>query len=163
MIAPEQVDRVIFPGSFNPYHAGHNRMVGIFLTAYPRYLKHPIILEISRANRDKGLISYDEITRRIESVRRFGSNVPILLTELPRFVDKARVFPRTLFLVGSDTASRILEEEVGELNEHEAYFAVFKRGDLPESYPPGLNAYWVRGWKSVDVSSTKIREELGKP
>lgn len=159
MIAPEQVDRIILSGSFNPFHEGHHRMVGSFLNAYPRYVGKPILLEISRINRDKGAISYTEITARIESIRSYGCHAPVLVTELPRFMDKARVFQDTLFLVGSDTASRILPEEAAELKTLGAYFAVFRREGYEQKIPSELSAYMVYGWTPLDVSSTKIRNE----
>src|SRR5262249_56173664 len=53
---------------------------------------------------DRPPLSRDEIERRL---RQFAGRV-VWLTRAPTFVEKARLFPGTVFGVGADTAARIL-------------------------------------------------------
>jgi hypothetical protein len=40
---------------------------------------------------------------------QFGGYAPVAATAAPLFVDKARLFPGATFVIGSDTAARLLE------------------------------------------------------
>src|SRR5204862_266209 len=40
--------------------------------------------------------------------RQFAGKSPVELTRAPTFVEKARLFPRTTFVIGADTAERLV-------------------------------------------------------
>ncbi len=91
---------VLFPGSFHPLHQGHRRMVAL---ASAR-LHQGVHLEISVTNADKPELDFLTIGQRVREAEAFA---PVVLTQAPRFVDKARLFPGATFLIGADTAVRL--------------------------------------------------------
>jgi hypothetical protein len=101
--------RIIFAGSFNPFHKNHADMAKI---AYEKY-GSPVVFEISLANVDKPPIDFISLESRIHSLKTymnedfFGS---ICLTDAPLFAEKAVLFPDSRFLVGYDTLNRIFNE-----------------------------------------------------
>jgi hypothetical protein len=92
---------ILLPGSFNPLHAAHCQLANVA----SELLGHPTAFELSIANVDKPPLSRDEIERRL---RQFTGRAPVWLTLAPTFVEKARLFPGVVFVVGADTAARIL-------------------------------------------------------
>ena len=89
---------VLLPGSFNPLHDGHLRMM-----AYAEeQLGLPGAFELSIENVDKPVLDYFEIEARLKQFKH-----PVWLTRLPTFAAKAERFPRTTFVVGMDTLLRI--------------------------------------------------------
>jgi hypothetical protein len=101
--------RIVFAGSFNPFHKNHADMAKI---AYEKY-GSPVVFEISLANVDKPPIDFISLESRIDSLRTymdedfFGG---ICLTDAPLFAEKAVLFPDSRFLVGYDTLDRIFNE-----------------------------------------------------
>jgi hypothetical protein len=91
---------ILLPGSFNPLHAAHCKLAEIASVR----LGHPAAFELSITNVDKPALDRDEIERRL---RQFDHR-PVWLTRAPTFVEKARLFPGVVFVVGADTAERIL-------------------------------------------------------
>ena len=89
-------------GSFNPLHEGH---LGIAVAAASA-LGREVWFELPLVNADKSAISAAEAERRLA---QFRGVAPLLLTRLPRFVDKARCFPGSVFVIGADTLARLLE------------------------------------------------------
>ena len=94
--------RLVFPGSFNPLHEGHAELAAV--AAETSGL--PAVLEISVENVDKPALGYAEVWRRIRGV---GGRFPLCLTRAPTFAQKARLFPGCVFVIGADTAARLLE------------------------------------------------------
>jgi len=95
---------VVLSGSFNPLHDGHRELLAAATATKP-----PGALgayEISVVNADKGALSVDEIVRRLAQFH--DSGVVCLLTKSPLFVDKTKVAPGASFVVGVDTATRLL-------------------------------------------------------
>jgi nicotinamide mononucleotide (NMN) deamidase PncC len=90
----------IFPGAFNPVHAGHRRMIQIAQDM----LGLPVALEISIINVDKPPLDYFEIERRLG---QFPAEQPIWLSRAETFEEKSRLFPGATFIVGADTLRRI--------------------------------------------------------
>jgi hypothetical protein len=92
--------KVVLPGSFNPLHAGHIKLAEVA----SELLGHPTAFELSIVNADKPPIERAEVDRRLH---QFGGRL-IWLTRAPTFLEKARLFPDAVFVVGADTAARIL-------------------------------------------------------
>ena len=92
----------VLPGSFNPLHPGH---VGLAAAAAGR-LGVPVAFELSVLNVDKPALDVAEIRRRLT---QFAWRGPLWLTRAPTFVEKAALFPGAVFVVGADTAARILQ------------------------------------------------------
>jgi hypothetical protein len=92
---------LLFPGAVNPVHAGHWQLA----RAAERRLESAAAFEISIVNVDKPPLNAEELGRRL--VPLLG-RVPVWMTRLPTFLEKARRFPGVVFVVGADTAERIL-------------------------------------------------------
>jgi cytidyltransferase-like protein len=95
--------RAVFPGAFNPLHAGHRRMAELAR----QLLGQPVEYEMSILNVDKPPLDYWEMERRTE---QFAVGEVVWLTRTPTFLEKSEVFPGATFLVGVDTLRRIADE-----------------------------------------------------
>jgi hypothetical protein len=93
--------RVVLPGSFNPLHEGHCALASLAASR----LQSPAAFELSIANVDKPALGLAEIRRRLT---QFHGRFAVWLTQAPTFVEKARLFPDCTFVVGLDTATRIM-------------------------------------------------------
>jgi hypothetical protein len=94
--------RLLFPGAFNPLHAGHKAMAD---WAAER-LQVPLEFEISLVNVDKPPLTIHDLTRRLE---QFPPHQPVWLTHASRFAEKAQLFPGATFVVGFDTITRLTD------------------------------------------------------
>lgn len=92
----------VFPGAFNPLHAGHEQMAALAA----RLLQRPVAFEISLENVDKPPLDYLEIERRLAC---FPPSASVWLTRAPTFAEKALLFPEATFVVGTDTLQRIAD------------------------------------------------------
>src|SRR5436190_4329029 len=92
---------VLLPGSFNPLHHGHTTLAEI---ATER-LGAPVAFELSVANVDKAELSAEELTHRLD---QFRHRSPVYVSRAATFRAKAALFPGCVFVVGADTAARIL-------------------------------------------------------
>jgi hypothetical protein len=91
----------LLSGSFNPLHDGH---LGLAEVARRR-LRVPVAFELSVRNVDKPELSPAEVRRR---AAQFVGRAPLWLTRAPTFLEKAELFPGCTFVVGADTAERIV-------------------------------------------------------
>src|SRR5437899_1438730 len=92
---------VLFPGSFNPLHEGH-----VLLARVAEELRQqPLAFEISVTNVDKPPLEGQTVRHRLA---QFAWKSPVELTRAPTFLEKARLFPRTTFVIGADTAERLV-------------------------------------------------------
>ncbi|MEX0586412.1 MAG: CinA family protein [Pirellulales bacterium] len=97
--APARQPAVLFPGAFNPFHEGHQRMAEVAAAC----CGVPVTFELSIVNVDKPPLDFVEISDRLVPL---GQN-RTLLTRAPTFVEKARLAPGCVFVVGIDTLERI--------------------------------------------------------
>lgn len=104
---------LILPGSFNPLHEGHKKL----LKAAEDLTGKLGLFEIAIFNPDKGGLKEDVIRHRM--VQFHEQNVVGLLTAMPLFSDKASVLFDSTFLIGYDTAVRIVDVKYYENSETE--------------------------------------------
>lgn len=90
------------PGSFNPLHAGHRTLAEVVAIRFGIEVHY----ELSTANVDKPDLPADEVARR---VRQFAGVGAVWVTRAARFVEKAELFPGTAFVLGFDTAVRLID------------------------------------------------------
>ncbi len=92
---------IVLPGSFNPLHAGH-----VLLARVAEELKQqPLAFEISVTNVDKPPLAGETVKHRLT---QFAWKSPVELTRAPTFLEKSRLFPGTTFVIGADTAERLV-------------------------------------------------------
>jgi hypothetical protein len=99
LLAP--VPRLLFPGSFNPLHEGH-----LLLARVAEELRQqPLAFEISVTNVDKPPLAGEAVRQRLA---QFAWKSTVELTRAPTFLEKSRLFPGTTFVIGADTAERLV-------------------------------------------------------
>jgi nicotinic acid mononucleotide adenylyltransferase len=91
----------VLPGSFNPLHAGHLSLARVA----EEMLQTPVAFEISVTNVDKPPLTAAEVRARLA---QFAPRARVELTRAPTFLEKSRLFPRATFVVGADTAERLV-------------------------------------------------------
>ncbi|MFM7845004.1 MAG: hypothetical protein ACKPEY_12340 [Planctomycetota bacterium] len=164
--------QLLFPGSFNPLHQGHQQIAEIA----SRLIGVPTEFEMAIENVDKPPLDYLTIEDRRQ---QFTVEQRLWLTREPTFVGKARIFPGATFVVGADTIIRIAQPKyyggsdaacraaVAEIERQGCRFLVFGRmidgafrtlDELPIA--PDLRALCT-GVPATefrcDVSSTELR------
>ena len=102
VVADQSVRGGLLPGSFNPLHRGHGRMA----EAASRMLGLNVTFELSITNVDKQSLEKKEVCRRLW---QFEGRWPVVVTRAPVFREKARLFPGCTFVIGWDTAVRIVD------------------------------------------------------
>ena len=170
---------LIFPGSFAPWHTGHQEMAAL---AEARTNK-PVHYEIAVRNVDKPALDFLEIDQRL---RQFPDPARVLLTTAPTFAEKARLFPGATFVVGADTVRRIGEPRYygnqvavmvraieaiavsgcrflvfGRVNSHGS-FATLDRLQLPAALVALCEEVPEAEFRR-DVSSTELRNRANDP
>ena len=91
----------LLAGAFNPLHDGHIDLRNLA----SKLLGEPVAFECTAVNVDKPPLTPETITQRIA---QFAGRYPVYVTTAPTYIEKARLFPNTVFVVGYDTAERIL-------------------------------------------------------
>ena len=177
--ADEPVGGGVLSGSFNPLHGGHEALA----RAAAVRLGTPVAYELSVANVDKPPLGEDEVRRR---VAQFAGKADVALTRAPVFYEKARLLPGCAFVIGADTAVRLVDKRyyggshsemllaLARMREQGCRFLVAGRVDggaggafrtladvaLPDGFEGMFGAIPEAAFRS-DVSSTQLRELAG--
>ena len=101
LVSSAPAPSAVMPGSFNPLHAGH-----LLLARVAEDMLHaPVAFEISVTNVDKPPLGATEVRARLA---QFAGQARVELTRAPTFLEKSRLFPGATFVVGADTAERLV-------------------------------------------------------
>ncbi|UCH27791.1 MAG: hypothetical protein JSV66_09175 [Trueperaceae bacterium] len=169
-VVPENV--ALFSGAFHPLHQGHRRLAEVAATRLGR----EVFFELPLLNADKTPIGILEARRR---AAQFVGVAPLLFTRSPLFIEKARLFPGCVFVVGADTAARVVDPRfygdsrvemtraLESLRELGVSFLVAGRQQggryvslddigVPEAFKDLFEALSEEDFR-LDVSSTEIR------
>lgn len=92
----------LLSGSFNPLHAGH---LGLAQAAQA-LSGLPVAFELAVLNADKGSLAPAEVARR---AAQFAGQHTLVLASTPLFSTKAALYPGRTFVLGYDTAARLLD------------------------------------------------------
>lgn len=162
--------KIIFPGSFNPVHAGHRRMAEIAVSQ----LGTSVAYEICIRNVDKPPLNYHDMALRS---KQFDKD-EVWFSNTPTFVEKAREFGAVTFLVGTDTIRRVanrkyyesgsFEDAIDEIAGIGCRFLVFGRAEgqkfinledleIPNNLIAICDSVGESEFRS-DLSSTSIRK-----
>ncbi len=173
MEAGAQAGVAVLPGSFNPLHRGHERLA----KTASQLLGAEVAFELSVVNVDKPALDETEVRRR---AHQFRGRWRVLLTRTPTFVENARLLPGCTFVIGWDTAVRLVEaryyggDEAAMLaaldemrdagcrfvvagREHEGSFRTLRDAAIPSRFRPIFEAIPESHFRT-DVSSTELRE-----
>ena len=101
IVADRPVTGGVLAGSFDPMHDGHEGLAA----AAARLLGQPVTFELSITNVDKPPLGVAEVRRRLG---QFAGRYDLVVTRATRFSDKARLFPGCAFVIGWDTAVRLV-------------------------------------------------------
>ena len=95
--------KALLSGSYHPLHGGHSALG----TAAASFLGREVMYELPLVNADKAPIALPEARRR---AAQFAARAPVVLTRAALFADKAALFPGAVFVVGADTAERLVDK-----------------------------------------------------
>jgi hypothetical protein len=103
MVVEGEAPGALLPGSFSPLHVGHRGLA----EAAGKMSGTEVGFELSVTNVDKPALEESEILNRLA---QFTDGETVVLTRAEIFFKKARLFPGRTFVVGWDTAIRLVAQ-----------------------------------------------------
>lgn len=167
---------IVLAGSFNPLHDGHLRLVKVAEELSGR----SGLFEISIDNVDKPDLPRAELERRLD---QFKGAENVIVTRARLFSDKAALLAGAWFVVGFDTAVRLLDDryhadgdavsDMRLLMAARVKFLVAGRSDSDGEFmgldnlnvPAGLAEMFISIPESAfreNISSTELREQQSR-
>lgn len=120
----EHGGQLLLPGSFNPIHTGHRRMLATAesLTGLSG------AYELALINADKPALDFISLKDRLTAI----DDKPVWITNTPTYAQKAALFPGATFAIGVDTLTRIGELRFYDHNHAklDAALALFTELDI---------------------------------
>ena len=166
----------VLPGSFEPLHHGHEQLARVAA----EFLGAEVVFEMAVVNVDKPPLKEPEAQRRL---RQFAGKGRIVLTRAATFRQKADLFPGCTFVIGWDTAVRLVHpryyggEERAMLTalaeiwaagcrflvagrEHNGSFRTLAEVPIPQGFRHLFQAIPESRFR-VDTTSTSLRSHPG--
>ena len=166
---------LLLSGAFNPLHQGHLDMG----QAASQLEQQPVAFELAVTNVDKPTLPRETTLDRLA---QFAGRWPVFASTAPTFVEKARLYSGTTFVVGVDTAERILQpryyddddrklqQALTEIKERGCRFLVAGRTDVNGRFQELADLTIPPKFKTLfqpipakqfrrDVSSTELRQK----
>lgn len=141
-------DVAIFSGSFNPLHHGHQQLHRVA----SQELELQVVFELSVTIADKRTLSESDLRLRLGQFDTYD----VAVTECTLFMEKARLFPNCWFVVGFDTAARILDPRFYQHDQ-------IQMRDALQILAGNGNRFFVGGRLSRDGSQFCCVDELTIP
>ncbi len=166
---------IVLPGAFNPLHGGHLQLAHVAT----RMVGRPVYFELSVHNVDKPPLLEADVRQRLEQFYGHGA---IAVTTAPLFEQKAGLFPESVFVVGYDTARRLVDphyygdseaamlKSLGAIRDAGCHFLVAGRlhggvfrtlsdVPVPELYADLFTSIPPDAFRA-DISSTELRQNF---
>lgn len=166
----------VLPGSFSPLHQGHEQLAHVAA----EILGAEVTFELSVVNVDKPPLREAEIQERL---RQFDGPHRVVLTRAETFRQKADVFPGATFVIGWDTATRLVHPRyyggseqamltaLAEIwaagcrflvagRQHDGRFRTLADVPIPQGFTPLFQSIPEARFRA-DISSTALRSSTG--
>ena len=103
--------KALLSGAYHPLHRGHLALG----EAAASFLGREVVFELPMINADKAPIPLPEARRR---AAQFAGRAPVVLSRAALFADKAALFRGAAFVLGADTAERLVNKRFYGGSQH---------------------------------------------